>query len=475
MAIFVVTQDPWSAKQEELKKQSSSNTRALQRNTVRRPTRGIVINDDTFATLRVVTTHGANIALVDAGSRAGDSQPLEINGMRANDIYSNFLLQSVSEERVEKAQILETFGDPYIFLFGERARVMNFSGILANTFDFNWEAEWWFNYDNYIRGTRCVENGARVFLSFDNTLVSGYIIASSAQKSAQERNFITFNFQLFVTSYTTLTALGDPRANAGFDPTSVTDVSLNEFRPQLIDSNTQNGTAIQDMAFLDGTLDPNQSPLLTAIEDGAQTAIDAAASLFNSIEIYGNTYARLINNVLNGTVVRIPIGFAGSMVFDNNDKIITVNEFNVDSRAVTFTVFSDNEDEYVGRSDHYGTPLDINNNGLTLRQFNFEDDINGKYNQGTLQVLQAQDIWEEAGQTVPLESFFTQAAAVASPLKKLGVLIYSAVQTARGLTNILTTTTKASTPSPAFASPVSGATKTGSGTLTHSPVPTQVP
>src|SRR5258708_1008530 len=251
MTTFIVTPDPWAAKQEELKKQLTSSAKATQKNTIRRPTRGIVLNDDTFATLRVVTTHGDNINLVDAGSRA-EKKPLEVNGKRYNDVYSNFLLQSITEERAEKYQILETFGEPYIFLFGERARVMNFSGILINTFDFNWEAEWWFNYDNYIRGTKCVEKQASVFLSFDNTLVNGYIINSTAQKSAQDRNFVQFTFQLYVTSYTTLTNLGDPHANPGFDSTSVTSSSLQALRPKLIDNVTQSGVTYQQLALSSG-------------------------------------------------------------------------------------------------------------------------------------------------------------------------------------------------------------------------------
>ncbi len=81
---------------------------------VRRMTRGTWLREDTFATLRLVAGTGANKLVVDAGSRRNDvnAQPLQINGKRATDIYSNFLLQQISEERQEKTQILETFGEP---------------------------------------------------------------------------------------------------------------------------------------------------------------------------------------------------------------------------------------------------------------------------------------------------------------------------------------------------------------------------
>src|SRR5258708_3038189 len=190
----------------------------------------------------------------------------------------------------------------------------------------------------------------------------------------------------------------------------------------------------------------------------AQSAVDKTIQLFDTIQRYGNTYARLMNNIISGSVVRVPVGFAGSMVFDSDSKIITVNEINVDSRAVTFTVFSENDDEYVGRSNHYGIPMNVNNENITLRQFNFEDDLNGQYQKATLQVMQAKGIWERAGQTVPLESFLTKAAAEIAPIKRLGVTIYSGVQTGAGLVSVFSkaNTSQNSVPAPAWKSQVTG-------------------
>ena len=93
---------------------------------IRRPTRGIQITEDTFATIRVVTAAGQNLLLVDAGSNRSPSGPsdpdayMQIGDKRATDVYSNFLLQQITEERQEKSQILETFGEAFIFLFGEK-------------------------------------------------------------------------------------------------------------------------------------------------------------------------------------------------------------------------------------------------------------------------------------------------------------------------------------------------------------------
>src|SRR6267154_2741792 len=183
-------------------------------NFIRRPVRGTQLKEDSFATMRVVAGSGQAVPIIDAGSRRTDDKNkiFEVNGKRATDIYSNFFLQTITEERAEKQQILETFGEPFIFFFGQLAQIITFSGILLNTFDFNWEAEWWWNYDNYLRGTRCVENDARVFLAFDETLVTGYIMATAATKNAQEKNWVNFQFQMFLTSNTNFSRIGNPNA-----------------------------------------------------------------------------------------------------------------------------------------------------------------------------------------------------------------------------------------------------------------------
>lgn len=125
--------------------------------------------------------------------------------------YSNFLLQQVREDRNEKYQIMETFGIPYIYFFGERARIYAFSGILINSADFQWRNEFWANYDSTIRGTKLVEQEARVSLTFDDVMVEGYILGASASEDANNSFMVSFQFQMFITNYQCLAPLGDPR------------------------------------------------------------------------------------------------------------------------------------------------------------------------------------------------------------------------------------------------------------------------
>jgi hypothetical protein len=338
---------------------------------IRRPTRGIQIKEDTFATIRVVAAEGGgNRLLVDAGSKrkskktsvsAGDASAssgggyLEIGGKRATDIYSNFLLQQIQEERMEKQQILETFGEAYIFLFGQRARVITFQGILANTFDFNWEAEWWHNYENYLRGTKCVENDARVYISYDNTLVGGYIISTSSSKDSVNKNHVQFQFQLFVTYYSNFSDVGNPYAFAGdvtmkglsygkelVDKTFSSD-ELAQYRPKLV----------SDIPIQDGPLIGNgqATSLFSALESGVAKAKDA----WGQAQQVVNSALDRVSGLLNGDGgVRVPIGFAGSLVFNDSATLTppTINEY---AGRVLYTTFADNSDEFVGVGTHYGS------------------------------------------------------------------------------------------------------------------------
>jgi len=170
---------------------SSNRTSRAGRPMARRPVRGIEIKDDTYASLKVILPNGKPLPLLDSSSATG-----------LNDFgYTNFILQSVQEARMEKSQIVETFGDSYIFFFGESPRFLEVSSMLINSHDFNWRAEWWHNYDNYLRGTKLVELGARCYMFWDDNVVEGYILQAQASETSQEPYSVQLSFKFFVTKY----------------------------------------------------------------------------------------------------------------------------------------------------------------------------------------------------------------------------------------------------------------------------------
>lgn len=134
---------------------------------------------------------------------------LRKSGKGASVRYSNFLITNVQETRQEKYQVMETFGAPYIFFFGERPRMYTFTGILLNSLDFQWRAEFWENYDTILRGTRLVELGARASISWDDIITQGYILQANAAEDSAQPSLINFSFLFFVTDYQTTVNVGD--------------------------------------------------------------------------------------------------------------------------------------------------------------------------------------------------------------------------------------------------------------------------
>ncbi len=376
---------------------------------VRRPTRGTVLKEETFATMRLVTSGGKNILLTDAGGLEGTRTS------RKSAVYSNFLLQQVNEERVEKQQILETFGEPYIFLFGERARMITFAGVLINTFDFNWEAEWWENYDKLLRGTKCVENDARVFISYDETLVSGYIIATSSSKVAQERNQVQFQFTMFLTGYSNFSNTGDGTAT----PLRAREEALlnisrqpeDDFEFQVQGPNAQATANLSSGKVVDGVVQPKS--LVEGLTEGLNTVV----STWNKAQSIVNSAAQTLANLARGDIMRVPYGFAGVMAYDSVDLVRPQESPGTDGAygVVKYSEFNANVDEYIGASSHYGSSLktEILTESLDSQTRNQE------------LVEQAKSIWLERGFALPTEA----EAAVASFVLKSGTGLIAAGST----------------------------------------------
>ncbi len=168
-------------------------------NSVRRPLRGIEVKDDTYAIIKVVDVAGTPLPMFDSSARRPDDP---YHTAKEGTEYGNFMLQTVQEARMEKNQIVETFGESYIFFFGEAPRFIDVSAVVLNSNDFNWEAEFWGNYDNMWRGSKLTELGARLYLFYDDTIVEGYMLNASAMKDSQNPWTVQVQFKLFVTNYT---------------------------------------------------------------------------------------------------------------------------------------------------------------------------------------------------------------------------------------------------------------------------------
>lgn len=200
MAVFITcTTDAFAETFAEATSESGSPRSA----NIRRPLRGIQVKEDTYSVIRVKTASGLSIPLFDSSAR-----PTQGDTTGKSENYANFLIQRISEERVEKQQIVETFGEDYIYFFGERPRFLSITGALLNTADFNWKSEFWTNYEHYLRGTKLVEQNARMYLYFDDVVVEGYLVSAAATLSADSPYMLPMQMQMFVSNYAVLSNIG---------------------------------------------------------------------------------------------------------------------------------------------------------------------------------------------------------------------------------------------------------------------------
>lgn len=112
--------------------------------------------------------------------------------------YTKFFLESVSEDRMEKAQIIETFGEFIAFFFGRRPEIYRFGGRLLNTKNHDWKNDFQEMYDNFLRGTRAVENNATVFIQYDDVIAEGFLMGCHLEYHGVSNNECPFNFTMLV-------------------------------------------------------------------------------------------------------------------------------------------------------------------------------------------------------------------------------------------------------------------------------------
>ena len=127
----------------------------------------------------------------------------------ANIIPPNtkFFLESVVENREEKVQIVDTFGEWMAFFFGRRPEVYNYSGSLLNTSNHNWKDEFQMNYEYFLRGSKAVENHATMFLQYDDVIVEGYMLNCQMSQHALQDKSVPFTFNMLVLNRSPLNPL----------------------------------------------------------------------------------------------------------------------------------------------------------------------------------------------------------------------------------------------------------------------------
>jgi len=301
---------------------------------VRRPVRGIQIKEESFVTLEVKTKDGKNLLLIDSGGS------VEKGNISYSPKNSNFLVQSISENSMEKSQIVETFGPAFVFYFGTRPRVFNISGILLNSADFNWKNEWWANYETYLKGTQLVANNTMVYISYEDTMLVGYIMSCSSDTVADPTEYVPFQFQLLIAAVINTNIIG-----------------LNTF-PYFTPVNIEPEVVVIQNSEAPNIPINSTTDKVGAFSDFVQKVLTGNASLDFIYGSRGSTYTNYVVNYITGANIRFPIGGTGTVVFDTNQTpVYRYGTFQgYKTTEVQYGKLKDNTDEYVAMKKGAGNP-----------------------------------------------------------------------------------------------------------------------
>jgi hypothetical protein len=258
---------------------------------IRRPYRGVQIKEDTYATLSVRGPSGKAIPLLSSSALI---DPNSLTVGYTNE-YADFILQRVDDQRVEKSQVIETFGESFVYFFGERPRITNISGMLMNTEDFNWRSQFWSNYDKFFRGSKLVEMGARLYLTFDTQIIEGYALSASATDDSSLPYAIPFQMSVFMTNQYDWSSIGRtvfPARNP--DTLDVLNARLAEERNKYVSTTAE----VRDLNLRAGS----SGGLLATVRGGIRKFNEITTAIGNTLDAIGG--------VLGGRTVRVPLGIA---------------------------------------------------------------------------------------------------------------------------------------------------------------------
>lgn len=126
--------------------------------------------------------------------------PMEKNVPWVNIIPPNtkFFLENVTENREEKVQVVDTFGQWVAYFFGRKPEVYSFSGTLLNAKNHDWKNEFQENYDYFLRGSEAVRRRATMVIQYDDVIVEGYMLNCQLSLSGASDKAAPFAFSLLV-------------------------------------------------------------------------------------------------------------------------------------------------------------------------------------------------------------------------------------------------------------------------------------
>jgi hypothetical protein len=122
--------------------------------------------------------------------------------------YNKFLLNNVAINKYEKMQVNETFGKPFLFLFGRRVVPIMFTGLLINRQNYatlnkekielaevDWESTFIDFYDDYLDMNKSAKQNLVVWITVQDFVFKGYLVNNTLVYDATNPMATQMSFQ----------------------------------------------------------------------------------------------------------------------------------------------------------------------------------------------------------------------------------------------------------------------------------------
>lgn len=123
-----------------------------------------------------------------------------LNAGNANGAgYFDFLLTSVTQQKAEREQAVDTLTDnTVIYYSGQSAPVLSCQGVFLNTYQDDQNVWFQLLYADLLRGTQLARRGLAVRFRYDSYFMTGYLTGLSDTVQGSEKNSIQFSFMFRV-------------------------------------------------------------------------------------------------------------------------------------------------------------------------------------------------------------------------------------------------------------------------------------
>lgn len=194
--------------------------------------------------------------------------------------YDKFLITGVSCAMTEKTQVTQVFGDnEVVYYFGREPIIFNISGVLIDSPDNDWFAQWMKMYSEFLRGTQLAKNYELLRIVLPNMTITGTISGFNWNQDANRDVDLPFSFQ-FIAKVV--------------EPTAATGLSMPT-------TNLLNGVNFSAVAAFTGQAQINSlkgqvSDLNTVLADPTSSVADKAAALAALGTTTGGAYGTFLQN-----------------------------------------------------------------------------------------------------------------------------------------------------------------------------------